>query len=110
MLPARSDLPPTSTHVTHSHHRTQHKNGGTVLYWMRMKDLRLRDNKALSLASETAQKYGKNLVILHVISPGDFKAHDRAPVRIDFVLRNLALLQVSLGLLHLRVSYFITDI
>ena len=61
-----------------------------------MKDLRLRDNKALSLASEAAQKYGKNLVILHVLSPGDYKAHDRAPVRIDFVLRNLALLQVSL--------------
>lgn len=71
---------------------------------MRMKDLRLRDNKALSLASETAQKHGKNLVILHVLSPGDYKAHDRAPVRIDFVLRNLASLQVSLGTESLDAS------
>lgn len=73
----------------------QHTAGGTVIYWMRMKDLRLKDNKALSLASEAALKYGKNLVILHVLSPSDYKAHDRAPVRIDFVLRNLTLLQVS---------------
>lgn len=69
-----------------------------MLYWMRMKDLRLRDNKALSLASEAAQKHGKSLVILHVLSPGDYQAHDRAPIRIDFVLRNLALLQVSASL------------
>ena len=66
-----------------------------------MKDLRLKDNKALSLASNAAQKLDKKLVILHVLSPGDYKAHDRAAVRIDFVLRNLAAIQVSVR----RLSY-----
>lgn len=72
----------------------KHKSGeGSVLYWMRMKDIRLKDNKALSAASEAAKKQKKNLVILHVISPGDYKAHDRGPARIDWVLRNLKLVQ-----------------
>lgn len=74
----------------------QHEKGGSVVFWMRMKDLRLKDNKALSLASQAAKKLNKHLIILHVISPGDYEAHDRAPVRIDFVLRNLTLLQASL--------------
>lgn len=69
---------------------------------MRMKDLRLKDNMALAAASETAEKYGKSLVILHILSPGDYKAHDRAPVRIDFVLRNLTLLQVSRSRMYLE--------
>ena len=70
------------------------QKGGCVLYWMRMKDIRLRDNKALSLASSKAKELGQPLVILHVFSPGDYKAHDRSPVRIDWVLRNLRLVQV----------------
>ena len=70
------------------------QKGGCVLYWMRMKDIRLRDNKALSFASSKAKELGQPLVILHVFSPGDFKAHDRSPVRIDWVLRNLRLVQV----------------
>lgn len=71
-----------------------------------MKDIRLKDNKALSLASETAKKLNKNLVILHVLSPGDYKAHDRAPCRIDWVLRNLKLVQVRPYSLH---SVYILD-
>jgi len=69
------------------------RDGGTVVYWMRMKDLRIKDNRALALASQVAQEEGKHLVVLHVMSPGDYKAHDRAAVRIDFVLRNLQLLR-----------------
>lgn len=68
----------------------EQRDGGAVVYWMRMKDLRIKDNRALALASSVAQEQGKHLVALHVISPGDYKAHDRAAVRIDFVLRNLS--------------------
>lgn len=82
----------------------QHTNGGAVLYWMRMKDLRLKDNKALSRASETAVKLKKKLVILHVLSPGDYKAHDRAPIRIDFVLRNLRHLQEELDTYNIPLA------
>lgn len=52
------------------------------------------DNRALHLASEQAQKDGIPLLVLFVISPQDYEAHDRGPRRIDFMLRNLELLKV----------------
>lgn len=60
-----------------------------VIYWQRMKDLRIKDNAALSKASQLAQEKGLPLIVLHIFSISDFKAHDRSPRRIDFVLRNL---------------------
>ncbi|CAH7671441.1 photolyase [Phakopsora pachyrhizi] len=70
----------------------------TVVYWMRMRDLRIKDNRALSLASKistSSKDKGKTgrLIALHVLSPADYKAHDRSPRRIDFVIRNLHDLQ-----------------
>lgn len=53
------------------------------------------DNRALSLASQQAQKDGIPLVALFVLSPQDYIAHDRSARRIDFMLRNLALIKVS---------------
>lgn len=81
-----------------------HTKGGSVLYWMRMKDIRLKDNKALAAASEAAKNHKKNLVILHVISPGDYKAHDRGPARIDWVLRNLKLVQEELDTYNIPLA------
>lgn len=69
-----------------------------------MKDIRVKDNMALSLASETAAKLNKTLIILHVLSPGDFRAHDRAPCRIDFVLRNLRILQQELDVYNIPLA------
>lgn len=80
------------------------QKGGCVLYWMRMKDIRLKDNKALSFASLKAKELGQPLVILHVFSPGDYKAHDRSPVRIDWVLRNLRLVQEELDTLNIPLA------
>ena len=77
---------------------------GCVVYWQRMKDIRLKDNKALSLASETAIKHKRPLVILHVLSTGDFVSHDRGPARIDFVLRNLRALQDELDPLNIPLA------
>ncbi|KAF9451666.1 hypothetical protein P691DRAFT_757122 [Macrolepiota fuliginosa MF-IS2] len=75
--------------------------GRTVFYWMRLADLRVNDNNALSKASERAQRDGVPLVALFVISPQDYVAHDRSPRRIDFVLRNLEVLQDMLHDLHI---------
>ncbi|KAF7352679.1 Deoxyribodipyrimidine photo-lyase [Mycena venus] len=77
------------------------KKGDAVVYWMRMGDLRITDNRALSLASAHAKKTDIPLVVVFILSPQDYKAHDRSPRRIDFTLRNLALLATSLGKLHI---------
>ncbi|GAA5930904.1 cryptochrome/photolyase family protein [Sporobolomyces koalae] len=66
---------------------------GIVVYWMRNKDLRIKDNTALSHASAFAQKHDLPLAVLHIFSPEDYKAHDRSPRRIDFQLRQLKYLQ-----------------
>jgi len=75
--------------------------GDIVVHWMRMKDLRLRDNRGLSAASVTARKENKHLMVLHVISPNDYKAHKRSARRIDFVLRNLKLIKEELDELNI---------
>jgi deoxyribodipyrimidine photo-lyase len=54
------------------------------------------DNRALHKASELAQKVDIPIAILFVLSPEDYLAHDRSSRRIDFVLRNLKLLQVCI--------------
>ena len=51
------------------------------------------DNRALSLASKQAHKDGVPLVVLFVLSPQDYVAHDRSARRIDFTLRNLELIK-----------------
>ncbi|KAF8314757.1 hypothetical protein DL93DRAFT_2057858 [Clavulina sp. PMI_390] len=69
--------------------------GECVVYWMRNEDIRLEDNRALEHASKHATKHSIPLVVLFVISPGDYRAHDRSPRRIDFMLRNLRIIQAS---------------
>ncbi|EJD53741.1 hypothetical protein AURDEDRAFT_141740 [Auricularia subglabra TFB-10046 SS5] len=76
-------------------------NGECVVYWMRMEDLRIFDNRALSQASEHAQALKVPLVSLFIHSPEDYVAHDRGARRIDFVLRNLKLLKKSFDRLNI---------
>lgn len=54
----------------------------------------VEDNRALARASAKAQEDGLPLVVVFALNPGDYRAHDRAHRRIDFVLRNLAALKV----------------
>ncbi|KAI0774202.1 DNA photolyase, FAD-binding/Cryptochrome [Fomes fomentarius] len=75
--------------------------GECVVYWMRMEDLRIRDNRAISHASAQAQQDGVPLIVLHVLSPQDYLAHDRSPRRIDFTLRNLQVIQSELAKLDI---------
>ncbi|KAH7929419.1 hypothetical protein BV22DRAFT_1002728 [Leucogyrophana mollusca] len=77
------------------------KKGLSVVYWMRMGDLRISDNRALAQASAQAAKDGVPLIVLFVISPQDYLAHDRSKRRIDFTLRNLILMKASLDLLNI---------
>ncbi|KAG9086554.1 hypothetical protein FRC06_003028 [Ceratobasidium sp. 370] len=76
-------------------------NGDSVVYWMRMEDMRVKDNRALSAASSMAKELGVPLLVLFMLSPGDYVSHDRSPRRIDFCLRNLGLLKVELDRLNI---------
>lgn len=80
--------------------------GECVVYWMRMQDLRIRDNRALSKASAVAQKDNLPLIVLSVFSPQDYKAHDRGARRIDFMLRNLAVIKRELDKLDIPLYTF----
>lgn len=76
----------------------QHPSKGrAIIYWMRMSDLRLNDNRALSLSAEHAARDNIPLLVLFIISPHDYLAHDRGPRRVDFTLRNLKMLKTLLS-------------
>lgn len=71
-----------------------------VVHWYKC-DLRTRDNRALHLASKKAQEKGVPLVCIYIVSPEDFEAHMTAPVRVDFILRTLAVLKTDLAALDI---------
>ncbi|WVQ86256.1 hypothetical protein IAT38_008424 [Cryptococcus sp. DSM 104549] len=80
------------------------EKGESVVYWMRMEDVRVEDNTALYKASQLAQELKLPLVVLFVLSPGDYDWHDRSPRRIDFVLRNLRSVQAKLQELNIPLT------
>jgi len=67
------------------------------LIWLRS-DLRLRDNTALAAAAAQGP-----CVAVYLISPEQWRAHDDAPCKIDFWLRNLASLNVALQELNIAL-------
>lgn len=67
-----------------------------VVHWFKM-DLRTHDNRALWMASQKAREAGVPLVCMYIVSPQDFEAHLRAPIRIDFMLRTLQVLKEDLA-------------
>lgn len=75
--------------------------GECVLYWMRMVDMRLKDNRALAKASKAAKEHGVPLVVLFMFVPQDYIAHDRGARKIDFMLRNLRILKDDLKKLNI---------
>lgn len=70
--------------------------GDAVVHWYKC-DLRMGDNKALHLASLKAKSKGVPLICVYIVSPQDFRAHLTAPVRVDFILRNLVHLKRKLA-------------
>jgi len=83
------------------------QKGEAVVYWMRMEDLRIADNRALSQASRFAQKVKVPLIVLFVLSPQDYMAHDRSARRVDFTLRNLSSIKSTLS--DLSIPLFTTS-
>lgn len=71
-----------------------------VVHWFKM-DLRTQDNRALWLAGQKAKEADVPLIGLYIISPEDFEAHLRAPVRVDFMIRTLHVLQKDLAALDI---------
>lgn len=71
------------------------KPGNAVVHWFKG-DLRLRDNRALKMASETAAKHKLPLICMYIMSPQDLTAHCCSPARVDFTRRNLKALQNEL--------------
>ena len=65
------------------------------LIWLRT-DLRLNDNTALAAASQRGP-----VVAVYLISPEQWLAHDDAPCKVDFWLRNLQHLSRALGALNI---------
>jgi deoxyribodipyrimidine photo-lyase len=68
----------------------------SVVHWFKS-DTRSMDNKGLHLASEKAKSKGVPLICIYLVSPQDFEAHLTSPVRVDFILRNLAILKKTLS-------------
>jgi deoxyribodipyrimidine photo-lyase len=64
------------------------------LIWFRT-DLRVQDNSALAAAMASGPT-----VALYLLSPGQWLAHDDAPCKVDFWLRNLRELAAELGKLN----------
>jgi len=73
------------------------------LIWLRS-DLRIDDNTALAAARQRGPT-----VALWIASPGQWQAHDDAPCKVDFWLRNLRLLQQSLAALNIPLLIRTTD-
>jgi deoxyribodipyrimidine photo-lyase len=75
------------------------------LVWFR-RDLRVDDHTALHAAAARADD---GLVALFVVSPAEWRAHDDAPVKVDFWLRHLAQLSDALRRLHIPLVIATAD-
>lgn len=76
------------------------KAGKSVVHWFKC-DTRTMDNRGLHLASEEAKRHQIPLICVYLVSPQDFEAHLTAPVRVDFILRNLQVLKKDLATLDI---------
>lgn len=74
--------------------------GEAVVHWFKM-DLRVSDNRALSMAAAKAKEANVPLIALYVVSPQDWEAHFTSAIRVDFTLRTLEVLQASLDKLDI---------
>ncbi len=68
-----------------------------VLVWLRS-DLRSDDNRALHAACREARR---GVIAAFLLSPGQWRLHDWADVKVDFLLRNLRSLSASLARLNI---------
>ncbi|KAF2720863.1 hypothetical protein K431DRAFT_285335 [Polychaeton citri CBS 116435] len=69
--------------------------GECVVHWFK-RDLRITDNRGLSLAGSKAKEAGVPLICMFVVSPQDYEAHCTSKARVDFDLRSLQVLKEDL--------------
>lgn len=74
--------------------------GAAVVHWFK-RDLRVSDNRGLSLAGKKAAAHSIPLICVFVVSPQDYAAHRTGAPRVDFDLRTLAVLQHDLAALDI---------
>lgn len=74
--------------------------GDAVVHWFKM-DLRVSDNRALSMAAAKAKEANVPLIALYVVSPQDWEAHFTSAIRVNFTLRTLEVLQADLEKLEI---------
>lgn len=75
-------------------------SGEAVIHWFK-RDLRVRDNTALSLACRKAKEKGVGVIGLWILSPQDWEAHLVSPAKCDFELRSLEVLRDELKTLDI---------
>ncbi|KAF2669155.1 photolyase [Microthyrium microscopicum] len=80
--------------------RDQVKPGKAVLHWYK-RDLRLFDNRGLSMAADKAKSANIPLICLYIVSPQDYQAHFTSPARVDFELRTLEVMKKDLDALDI---------
>ena len=73
------------------------------LVWLRS-DLRLDDNPALSIADNECEK----IVCLYLLSEEEWKTHNNANVKLDFITQNLS--NLSKGLKKLNIPLITASI
>jgi deoxyribodipyrimidine photo-lyase len=74
--------------------------GDAVVHWFKM-DLRVQDNHGLHAASRKARDKGASLICLYIICPQELEAHLTSPVKLDFMLRSLKIVQEDLAALDI---------
>lgn len=72
-----------------------------TLIWLR-NDLRIQDNPALLAAAQAGHEEG--VMALYILTPKTWQYHEAAPIKIDFILRNLADLQKKLQELNIPLQ------
>jgi len=77
----------------------------TTMMWFRS-DLRVMDNPALHAAASGS---GDGVVAVFVLCPGQWGEHDMAPIKADFVLRNLVPLSKQLAGLKIALRVLSVD-
>jgi deoxyribodipyrimidine photo-lyase len=72
------------------------KEGGAVVHWFK-RDLRIRDNTALTKAAELAREMGVGVIGVWIMSPQDWEAHLVSPPKCDFEVRSVEALRRELA-------------
>lgn len=68
------------------------------MHWFK-RDLRLRDNKALSLAVAGTKETDVPLICVFLVSPQDHQAHLTSGPQVDFEMRTLKIMREELAVL-----------